>query len=321
MTNKRSPQDELHNLLAKTNKRSPQDELRNLLTKKRSFVAAEDKPIVLYLTCPDEPLPIRDDRALIDALERSGLAVHIRADWRGGVDAPSCRGLLPRGVWDYDEHPRALEALLDAPGAWEPRDDARGILRCRDKRWLAGLKGAVPTRVALPGDDVGAALRDAKRRWTRVVAKPLVGTRGRGCVRLDDGEALPEAGCLLQPYLEDVTVSGEKCLVFVDGDFSHAVRKKPQGWGAADDAWASMPVEAFDADDALRAAAEGALAAVLPGLRPLVARVDFLPAGDGAWLVSEVDCGWCELFLRAAPPGAADRVAAALRERIRSRAS
>ena len=109
------------------------------------------------------------------------------------------------------------------------------------------------------------------------------------------------------------------------GRFSHAVRKVPRGWGRGDahaDVWAAQPVEPYEADAALRAAAAAALAAVFGSLEPLLSRVDFLPANDdddddddARWLVSEVDCFWCELFLRVAPPGTADRVAALLRDR------
>ena len=48
-----------------------------------------------------------------------------------------------------------------------------------------------------------------------------------------------------------------------------------------------------------------------------LARVDLLPDSDGTWLVSELELGWPELFLRSNPP-VVPRVAEALMQHIGS---
>ena len=143
---------------------------------------------------------------------------------------------------------------------------------------------------------------------------------------------------LLQPFLSSVTLDGELCLVFVDGELLHAVHKDPSGWGArADD-----DAEAEEADGGGEAPAAcarhvsdaqlvrridpvppAALALAQRALRvaerrtgPIfLARVDLLRGDDDGFVVSELELGWPELFLRL-DDGAAARVAAALLRRI-----
>src|SRR6202012_807842 len=91
----------------------------------------------------------------------------------------------------------------------------------------------VPTRWLPPGSDAVWPL-------TEFVLKPTGGAGSRGTGRFDpaqDGaaaaasahlEALHGAGrtVMLQPYLAEVDTQGEAALVYLGGEFSHAITKR-----------------------------------------------------------------------------------------------
>src|ERR1700722_3913515 len=96
---------------------------------------------------------------------------------------------------------------------------------------------------------------------------------GSGQAHLD--RLLAAHDVLVQPYLESVAEHGERALVFFDGRFSHAVRKKPFDTKLAIDAGSPR----IDASEEEVAVARSAIDAA-PG-RPLYARVDLLRGDDG----------------------------------------
>src|SRR3984957_15507143 len=112
---------------------------------------------------------------------------------------------------------------------------------------------------------------------------------GSGQAHLD--RLLAAHDVLVQPYLESIAEHGERALVFFDGRFSHAVRKKPFDTKLAIDA-GSPRVDAAVARAAIDAA---------PG-RPLYARVDLLRDDDGHACVNEVELIEPALYLSAHDP-------------------
>jgi hypothetical protein len=120
---------------------------------------------------------------------------------------------------------------------------------------------------------------------------------------------------LVQPYVERVDDDGETALVYVDGRFSHAIRKGPILAGVPETVGGLFAAEQIDPrmpGERERAAAEAALDAV-PFDRDdlLYARVDLLPGADGRPLLLEVELVEPSLFLRF-DDGAADRLARAI---------
>jgi O-ureido-D-serine cyclo-ligase len=122
---------------------------------------------------------------------------------------------------------------------------------------------------------------------------------------------------LIQPYLESVDSHGETALIYIAGEFSHAIRKGPQlpAGGAATQAL-------FAAEDITpRRAAEDELAlarrifASLPFEPLLYARVDLIRDGQGTPRVLELELTEPSLFLSYAE-GSAVRFAAAVLERL-----
>lgn len=241
--------------------------------------------------------------------------------------------VLLRSTWDYSQR---LEAFL----AWCARVDANSLLLNPlttvhwnvDKRYLLELarKGLpiVPTLLLVPGQSLDSEAFSGQER----VIKPSVGAGARDAARFPPSaveaaaahtEQLLASGrsVLVQPYLAGVDSYGETALIYLDGRYSHAIRKGPllpPGGDASQALFAAEDIQPRIASDAEHAVAERVLAA-LPE-RPLYARVDLLPSAQGPLLL-ELELVEPSLFF-AAREDAADRLVAAVADRLaRSKAA
>src|SRR5690606_12584563 len=138
----------------------------------------------------------------------------------------------------------------------------------------------------------------------------------------------------VQPYVEGVDEAGETAVVFLGGELSHTLHKKPvlrsQGPAELLDPDDPSSEAAVMHDDDLVTAADAAgefvdlahgVLAELTGRfgPPLYVRVDMVPGPHGP-LVMEVEAVEPCLYLDLVP-GAAERLAAAARARLRDRKS
>ena len=129
----------------------------------------------------------------------------------------------------------------------------------------------------------------------------------------------PNRLVMVQPYLPAVDSYGETALLFLDGAYSHAIRKGPMlvgpdlgevGLYKEETITARLPTPAE------RKVAEAALAAVPAGVdRLLYARIDLIPGPDGDPLLVELELTEPSLFLGTAP-GAAERMSTAIAQRL-----
>ncbi|PZS35103.1 MAG: hypothetical protein DLM58_04480 [Pseudonocardiales bacterium] len=282
---------------------------------------------VVLATCAELPDGDEDGDALVAALAGRGVA----ARWQiwNDPDASWTETLVVvRSTWDYT---RDRDAFL----AW-----ARGVPRLAnppdviawnsDKTYLRDLADAgvavVPTTFVAPGEMAPLPVAG------EFVVKPSVGAGSMGAGRFAQNAitaaqahvaTLHDAGriVLVQPYLSDVDTAGETALIYVDGQFSHAIRKG-----------AMLPPQTTDVQDQLssdtmflfeqvaaRGPAEAELAAgeqVMRVLRDrlgadlLYTRVDLLPTAAGPVLI-ELELIEPSLFL-GYDDDAADRFAKAI---------
>ena len=124
---------------------------------------------------------------------------------------------------------------------------------------------------------------------------------------------------MLQPYLASVDTSGETALMYLDGRFSHAIRKGallPSGAPAPAGLFAPETIVPRTAAADELAAAERILGAVPVG-GVLYARVDLLRDAHGAPRLLELELTEPSFFLSYAP-GAAEAFAAGLLARCRT---
>ncbi len=258
-----------------------------------------------------------DDRPLAAALRARGLEVAIVAWDDPAFDWATARLVLLRNPWDYyrrlGEFLAWAATVTDRTALWNPLPALRWNLH---KGYLLELTGSgapvVPTELLRRGSsaDLGALL--SSRGWPRVVLKPAVSadsweTLAVGADEIARGHEhlarnLAERDMLVQPFLSAVESSGERCLVFVDGELSHAVRKNALTQGGR---WAGLPEGApvEVADDELAAARR--VLALAPVDDLLYARVDLVRDALGRPLLLELELVEPTLFLAQHPAGLA----------------
>ena len=268
-----------------------------------------------------------DGAALLAACTRAGLDASWQVWDDPAVDWAAADLVVVRATWDYSA--RRREFLAWAAAVPRLANPAAVLSWNSDKRYLADLAAAgvpvVPTDWAEPGED--ARLPGSGY----FVVKPSVGAGSMGAARFaaDDPAAsawarthigtLHAAGrtAMVQPYLADVDAAGETALVFLDGAYSHAVRKGPMlaeavvnGLDGAS-LYVAESIAPRTPDAREREVAEAALAAAPADL--LYARVDLLPTAAGPVLI-ELELTEPSLYL-GYREGAADRFAAAISAR------
>jgi glutathione synthase/RimK-type ligase-like ATP-grasp enzyme len=228
---------------------------------------------------------------------------------------------LLRSTWNYALQVDAFLAWIDRVSAvaslWNPADVVRTNVR---KRYLLALARdqvpVVPTRMIERADVLAIAIAQLGSP-PRIVIKPEVGGGSLGTrvfAARDPAAAAHVADltargpALVQPYLASVEAYGERSLVWIDGELTHAVRKTPRFAGDAEQIDGPFPI----ADDE-RVVAEAALARVAP--RILYGRVDLARDDAGQPLVMELELVEPSLFFARHPP-ALDRYLNGLRRRL-----
>jgi hypothetical protein len=119
-----------------------------------------------------------------------------------------------------------------------------------------------------------------------------------------------ERDLLIQPYLPSVEGHGERALVWIDGEFTHAVRKSPRFADGAESVSEALPISSAE-----RALGHAALRDVADQL--LYARVDVALGFDGTPVLMELELIEPSLFLLQ-NPRALQRLVEGIRRRLHS---
>jgi glutathione synthase/RimK-type ligase-like ATP-grasp enzyme len=278
---------------------------------------------VALATCTTLPEPDADLEPLIDALRAAGLSVEALGWDDPDADFGSARMTLLRSTWNYSLEPDRFLAWIDRTAArsslWNRPETVRWNAH---KSYLLDLQArgvpAVPTHLARRGDPTTLADLMRERAWTEVVVKPAVSGGSRATVRVRPGDLargeahlralLAREDALVQPFLPSVEGHGERAIVWIDGEPTHAVRKSPRFLGDAESVSEAVPIAEDEAALARRAvaAAPGSL---------LYARIDVARGDDGAPRVMELELIEPSLFFPRAPHALA-RYVGAVRARL-----
>lgn len=272
-------------------------------------------------TCRPLPEPDVDEELLLGALGAAGIdatmvAWHDSAAWEN--PAPT----LIRSTWDYIHRPRSFAEWIVRVSAMAPLwNPASIIFENLHKRYLLELAArgvpVTPTTLLEQGSEVNLATLCAARGWNDIVIKPAVGAgsfethRFRGSSpEAAEGlrRLLDERDVLVQPFLRAVDGHGERALVWIDGEFTHAVRKSPRFSGSDEQVSEAVSISRFE-----RLVGEAALATIAHDL--LYARVDVAPGDDGTPVVMELELIEPSLFLKQHPP-ALERLVSAIVRRL-----
>jgi hypothetical protein len=243
------------------------------------------------------------------------------------VDWAAFDRVVIRSTWDYSRHVEEFVAWAERVGPERLRNPPALVAFNVDKRYLGRLAcRSVPTTFLEPGDPPAALAGE-------VVVKPNVSAGARTTGRFgprshSDARALIErihgSGrvALVQPYMSSVEEQGETALVFIGGELSHVLRKRPV---LARDEVAPTTSDELEVavamlrEDLVRSSscseaelvfARQVLAEVVSGFGvPLYARVDLVSDPDGRPLLLELEAVEPNLYLREAP-GATERLVA-----------
>jgi glutathione synthase/RimK-type ligase-like ATP-grasp enzyme len=238
---------------------------------------------------------------------------------------------LPDGVhraligtaWDYWERAEAFLHTVGELGV--PVDNPAAMVRWNaHKAYLRQLAEAgvpsIPTRWLDRADEPAIRRAFDELGTDDLVVKRQVGAGAYQQHRLARGDAVPAMGepMMAQPFLPSITTEGEVSLVYVDGELSHGVRKRPAAGDYRIQSLYGGSEESHDATDEEQAVARSALAAVAQrfGQAPLYARVD-LVRHEGTARLIELELVEPYLYPEQAD-SLGERLAAALSARARA---
>ena len=288
---------------------------------------------VALITYSGVPAITTDDRLLRDALVARGAEVEARP-WDAMTDWSRYHRIVLRSCWNFHHRPR--EFLLWVNEVGERHDgslrNAPALVQWSvDKRYLRDLDARgvaiVPTIwvSAQDGGDVpNLDALIAEQGWTSgAVVKPAISATAHETWRIaaNDGVAhqarfksllaRSPSGVMVQPYLPEIQ-DGEWSLIFLGGDFSHAVVKRPASGDFRVQHDFGGTVERREPESSLiedaRAVLRAAARATNTGVDEILyARVDGI-VRNGALLLMELEVIEPVLFFSHAP-GAAARMA------------
>lgn len=272
-----------------------------------------------------KPSEFSDDERLVELLQARAVDASIQVWDDATVDWADFDGVVIRSTWDYS---RRLEDFLTwAEMIGDRLHNPPALVRWNsDKRYLRDLAtagiGVVQTIYVRPGDPSPTIQCES-------VIKPTVSAGARDTGRFGPDQAaqaraLLAAICasgrtaMVQTYLSSVDIEGEIAIVFIDGEPSHALRKRAvlrkgeiapvrdDAVGAAEAMYDPSLVTAATATDAELDSARAVVAEVARrfGTVPLYARVDQLHDGAGAPVVLELEAVEPNLYLDQAPDSA-----------------
>ncbi len=256
-----------------------------------------------------------DDEPLRMTLEERGVEVRPAVWSDPDVDWSAADLCLIRSTWDYHRHLREFIGWVERVAAVTCLWNGVELVRWNtDKRYLLDLERAgvpvVPT-VWLPrGESADFTAILDEHGWDEAVIKPTVSADSFGTMRLDRDAAgesqvrlnalLQTDDLMLQPHLKAVVERGERSLIFIAGENTHALRRG--------DVFGQMQraPELIQPTPEEVALAARALAEVTQPY--LYARVDLISPADEPPILMELELVEPSLFLPLAPH-AADRLA------------
>ncbi|MFN4017265.1 MAG: RimK family alpha-L-glutamate ligase [Reyranella sp.] len=280
---------------------------------------------IVLATSADDPAITPSDRLYAHALERRGCRV-TGAAWDGlraaftGADA-----VVLRSTWGYyralDDFKAWTEAMAASTRLFNSIDLVRWNLRKDYVEKLAAAGVRVPRSFVVPCEAAAIGRVLDETGWAQAVVKPASGASGHSVELLQRATLAAQvagladearrAGVVVQEFLPEIA-DGELSLVYFDGAFSHAIRKRPPP-GEFRTNSRYTPIRTAEVPPPEVTQQGGACLATLPEM-PLYARVDGV-VRDGVLVVIEVEVLEPALALDV-DPLAAERFAEATMKRL-----
>lgn len=247
-----------------------------------------------------------------------------------GIDWSSFAAVVIRSTWDYQKRPAEFLRVLEAiERSGTLLLNSLAIVRWNiDKHYLRDLEQRgvriVPT-AWLPSLGSSGELESLFEQFgtDELVVKPTVGANADDTYRLrrdrpENWERVEQTfrnrPLQVQPFVESIVEEGEVSLFYFDGQYSHAVQKRPAAGDFRVQEEHGGQISAFRPGAELKQVAECALAALPEPV--LYGRVDLVRLADGAWGVIEIELIEPSLYFPY-DPDSIERFAAALDRRLR----
>ena len=195
------------------------------------------------VTCQRLPTLSMSDQLLLQPLEKLGFNPEPVIWNNKKVDWSSFDYLILRSCWDYYIHIEDYLSWLTQLSTmhvhvWNPLP----ILKWNsNKKYLKELeyKGVpiIPTVYIEQGEKYFLRDIEDRKRWKHLVIKPAVGADGFGASRITTDltnssqkpfdNLLKMGDILVQPFMNEAVIGGEYSFVFIGGNYSHAILKRP----------------------------------------------------------------------------------------------
>jgi glutathione synthase/RimK-type ligase-like ATP-grasp enzyme len=282
------------------------------------------RPYLALATATDVAKEDFDMPPLLAALAAAGVPARVLAwdDPAAQAQFAGAGACLVRSTWNYirnhDRFCTWADTVAAATTLWNPAPVVRwnshkGYLLELESRGIS----IVPTRLVPRGSSGSPSA--VMGEWTDVVVKPAVSAGSFGTLRVNAAnraageqhlvEFTRERDMLVQRYEPSVEGYGERSLIWLDGEFTHAIRKSARFLGDQE----RVSTQAMPIADDERALAQRVLAQA-PG--PLLyARVDLVRDPAGQPRLMELELIEPSLFFDQ-QPGSAARLARAIAQRL-----
>ncbi|MEM7109464.1 MAG: hypothetical protein AAF519_14660 [Bacteroidota bacterium] len=190
------------------------------------------------VTCSEYPKLCPSEQFLIHELAKIGHQP-VPVVWSSSQDWSKFNLLLIRSVWDYHKrYPEFMEWLhLIKRLSVNTQNSVDIILKNSDKRYLKELEKSgfaiVPTELLDTNDTSEILEKMDSQGWDRAVVKPTVSATAyqtfliREKADLRKVDLKNDQSYLLQVFMPEI-YKGEYSFIFFNGNFSHAVIKKPK---------------------------------------------------------------------------------------------
>jgi len=274
-------------------------------------------PRIAIATCADYAHLKVDDELLGEELAARGVEAASVIWDRNGNELTGFDACIVSSTWDYHEkHKEFLAWARQVEAAMPLWNDANTIAWNSNKRYLRALEESgvpiVPTIWAERGERPALGEVLMGKGWVEAIVKPVVDLGARNLIRVRAEEnksqealerVLARHDAMLQPFLPSVEAQGELSLIYIDGNYSHAVRKRPApGDFRVQSIWGGTFEPAKPAPEHV-GIAERTLALVDP--TPLYARVDLVNDLNGQPRLIELELIEPNLYLTEHPPAVA----------------
>jgi len=278
---------------------------------------------ILFVTCDRWPQISQSDALVATALAALGHRVE-PAPWQGDFARFQAADLVVlRSHWDYHYDMIGFMTWLDrlavaALPVYNPVDLVRWNLH---KSYLLDLQAQgflIPVSCVLRVGESPVTIYQ-QQGWSNAVIKPLAGASGHLVERVAYPDLTdwatrvrsqtPDRAWLIQEFIPEIQEQGELSLVFIDGEFSHAIAKRPQPGEFRINSQYQSQVNRVEPEQQVIDQAH-TLVNSLP-VRPLYARVDGVVTATGVFCLIELELNEPALGYQYAPE-LASRFAAAI---------